>query len=602
MPEAADATSPILWEGSGPPRSRLYGDLYFSRDDGLAESRTVFLEGCGLPAAWAGRRRFTVAELGFGAGLNILALLDLWAHERPDGGHLSIFSVEAHPLARGDAARVAAAWPELAPVADLLIPRWPGRARGCHRVDLAPLHATLDVAVLEVAEALSGWSGAADAWFLDGFAPALNPAMWREDVLRLIAARSAPGARAATYTIAGTVRRGLAAAGFEVRRRPGFGAKRERLEAMLPGAPPAEGPAPRVAIIGAGIAGAALARAFAAHGVTAEVFGDEGASTGPAALAAPRLDAGLGSQAELFARAMARAGALYDAVPRAVISRGAVQLATGPKDDGRFDRIAASDLFEPGELTRLSSAEAEAVLGEKAPEGLAMALARVVDPAAILAAWRPSARTEAISRLDGEGRVWRLVDTAGEVIREVEIVCLAAGMACAALWPGLRLTPVRGQASHARGAAAPAVAALFGAYVMPSRDGVVFGATHDRDDTEIEARASDHARNRAAVAAGLPSLAARLNGVELDAHTGVRATTSDFLPLAGAAPGGEARLFLLTGLGSRGFTLAPLLAEHVAALALGAPSPLPATVSALVDPARFATRAARKGRPRPRVQ
>src|SRR6201999_2279368 len=108
----------------------------------------------------------------------------------------------------------------------------------------------LDVVVDEVATALAGWSGRADAWFLDGFAPARNPAMWRDEVLALVAARSHAGAVAATFTVAGQVRRGLAAAGFEVARAPGFGRKRERLTARLPGAP-AQDPTPRtVAVIG----------------------------------------------------------------------------------------------------------------------------------------------------------------------------------------------------------------------------------------------------------------------------------------------------------------------------------------------------------------
>jgi tRNA 5-methylaminomethyl-2-thiouridine biosynthesis bifunctional protein len=61
--------------------------------------------------------------------------------------------------------------------------------------------------------------------------------------------------------------------------------------------------------------------------------------------------------------------------------------------------------------------------------------------------------------------------------------------------------------------------------------------------------------------------------------------------MAGAlAPG----LWVLGGFGSRGFTLAPLLAEHVAAGVLGAPSPLPAPLALIVDAARFAIRARRR--------
>ncbi|MDQ2860958.1 MAG: FAD-dependent oxidoreductase, partial [Pseudomonadota bacterium] len=130
--------------------------------------------------------------------------------------------------------------------------------------------------------------------------------------------------------------------------------------------------------------------------------------------------------------------------------------------------------------------------------------------------------------------------------------------------------------------------------VVPTREGVLFGATHDRGDESLRARLIDHQRNLKALARGLPELAARLAGVRLEARTGVRAATSDYLPLAGAVPGAESGLFVLSGLGSRGFTLAPLLGEHLSALALGAPSPLPGDLAALVDPARFARRARRR--------
>ena len=90
-------TGPIEWADDGPPRSRRFGDLYYSAQDGLAEARQVFLAGCDLPDAWRAARGFTVAELGFGTGLNIAALLDLWRREGPLGGHLSIFSSEAFP-------------------------------------------------------------------------------------------------------------------------------------------------------------------------------------------------------------------------------------------------------------------------------------------------------------------------------------------------------------------------------------------------------------------------------------------------------------------------------------------------------------------------
>lgn len=600
MATPESSTPSLTWDTPHLPRSSLYGDLYFSADDGLGEARAVFLAGCDLPNAWQGRSRFCVAELGFGMGLNIVALLDLWRQTRPPGGRLHIFTIDAHPVLAHEAARALARWPQVAPLAAALVAQWPGRARGFHAIGWPDLGVTLDLAVMEVTEALRAWSGQADAWFLDGFAPARNPAMWRDEVLDLVAARSAPGARLATYSVAGSVRRGLGAAGFALERRPGFGRKRGRLEGRFAGCPVPDGPAsPRVAVVGAGIAGASLCRAFRNRGLSAQVFdavgAGAGASGGPAALAAPRLDAGLGPAAALFAQAMRCAVRAYDATAGAVIGRQALQLAVGPKDPHRFAAIAGSDLFETDTMRGCDAATVSARLGEPSSPGLTIAGAVVVDPPTLLAAWLEAPSIRRVAAITPSDGGWRLVDDDGRDLATVDIVCVAAGMESAALLPELNLTAVRGQADWTEAAAWP-VATLFGGYVVPTRNGVMFGATHDRGDVEPEVRADDHGRNLATVGAILPGLAARLANSPWNAHTGIRATTSDYLPLAGALSPDRPGLFVLTGLGSRGYCLAPLLAEYVAAAALGAPSPLPLGVAALIDPARFATRARRKGR------
>jgi tRNA 5-methylaminomethyl-2-thiouridine biosynthesis bifunctional protein len=593
-PNAPRPPSPLEWGGDGQPRSRLYGDVYFSTEDGLAETRAVFLQGCGLPDAWRGRSRFVVGELGFGTGLNIAALLALWKEARPAGGRLHVFSIEAHPITSDEAARALGRWPELEEITTSLLARWPGRARGVHRLELPELGAIIDLAVTDVAQALGRWTGRADAWFLDGFSPALNPAMWTPEVLELVAARSAPGARAATFTVAGTVRRGLAAAGFNVEKKPGHGRKRERLEARLAGEPIAEAAPPRVAIIGGGVAGAAAARAVRALGgeavlVEAEALG-AGGSGNPAALVTPRLDAGLGAPAVLFASAFRRAAKLYEALAESIVARGVLQLAQDARDPDRFAKIAASDLFEPDALAMLSPEAAAARLGQPAPAALAQASALVVEPAVVLAAWAGETRAARVAALRRDGESWTLLDADGAAILTTERVILAAGLGAAALAPALPLQGVRGQASWAAGVRP--VAAAWGGYVLPTREGALFGATHDRGDLATDVREADHARNLATLAAALPGLAGQLAEAPLAGRAAIRATTPDRLPIAGPLAEG---LFALTGFGSRGFSLAPLLAEHVVALALGAPSPLPADLAALVEPGRFARRAAKRG-------
>ena len=590
---AEDRAPNLIWTDDGSPRSGRFGDVYFSQHDGLAETRAVFLEGCGLPGAWRDRRRFCVAELGFGTGLNIAALLDLWRREGPEGGRLSLFSIEGFPLTREEAGRALAAWPELAEAAQALLAAWPPATRGFHRLDLPGFNATLDLAIGDVSWALSQWKGRADAWFLDGFAPSTNPEMWSDAVLDGIAARSALGARVATFTVAGAVRRGLAERGFVVDKRPGHGRKRERLEARVPEATETSERTPSVVVVGAGIAGAALARAFAALGVRATVIEADrpgaGGSGFPAALVTPRLDAGDAEIAALFAQALARSGAVYAAEAGAVIETGVLQLEQTPRDAARFVKLAAQPVWPEGGLTVLDGPACSERLGEPVDSGgLWMRDAMAVRPAAILESWLGDAdrRTATVGRIEAEADGWRVLDADGALIVQADVVVIAAGWGSAGLAPALALAPVRGQADWVPGV--QTAAAAWGGYVAPTGSGLLFGATHERGETEGGLTAPATARNLATVAARLPELASRIAAAGPgEARTAVRATTPDRLPLAGAVPGAEG-LFILGGLGSRGFCAAPLLAEHVAAMALGAPSPLPAALAARIDPSRAA--------------
>lgn len=577
------------WSERGAPRSRRFGDVYFSLEDGLAESRAVFLAGCGLPEAWAGRRAFTVGELGFGAGLNVLALVDLWRRARPAGGRLHVFTVEAYPMARADAARAHAAWPELAPVSAALLAQWPAPTPGFHRLELPGDGVIVDVAQGEAAEMLAAWDGRADAWFLDGFAPAANPEMWRPELIGLVAARSAPGARAATFTVAGAVRRALAEAGFAAAKRPGHGRKRERLEATWPGVPAPEPAPPEVAVVGAGIAGAACARALGRLGATVTVVEADGpgagASGNASALVTPHLDAGGGAEAALAAQAFRRAVALYaDETPAAVRARGVLRLARGARDAARFAAVAAQPLWPADSLAPLDPAAVAARLGEPVgPAGLDLAEALVIDPAPVLAAWLAGAerRPGRVTGIEAGADGARLA-LAGGGVMEVGAVVLAAGWGLAALRPELALSALRGQVTVAEGVG-PSPATSGSGYAIPAAGGLLFGATHDRGDADPAARPGDDARNLEVLARSRPRLAAALAGRPLRGRAGVRASTPDHLPLCGPlGPGAWA----LGGLGGRGYALAPLLGEHLAAAILGRPSPLPAGLAALVSPAR----------------
>lgn len=593
-PDAPSRPAAALeWGEDGAPRSTVFGDVYFSREDGLAETRAVFLEGCGLPQAWADRRHFVIGELGLGTGLNQLAILDLWRRTRPQNGRLHLFSVEAYPMTTTEVARALSAWPELTDLADLFLascpPAW---TPGFHRLDLPDLNATLDVAIGDAAWALDQWNGRADAWLLDGFSPALNPGMWTDAVLDGVAARSAPGARLATFTVAGAVRRGLAERGFTVEKMSGFGRKRERLEARFTGEPTSAPPPPRVAVIGAGIAGAATAHALNGLGLNPVVIEAEtpgaGASGFPAGLVTPRLDVGDTDLAALFAQALATARAVYAPIPGAILSEGVIQLEQSPRDSTRFDRIADQPIWAPGRMQRLDAATASDLLGESVETGgLNMADAFTLAPPTAIAAFLDDieVRTARVDRLEPSATGWRLFDAEGAVILDAEAVVLTAGWGLADLCPDLSLRPVRGQADWAAASPALSQGVAWGGYAAPTSDGLLFGATHDRDQTTTEIRPDDSERNRAALAARLPKLAASLGEETTHARAAVRATTPDRLPFCGPLPD-RPGVHVIGGLGSRGHALAPLLGRHVAALIADVPSPLPGAAAHRLRPYR----------------
>ena len=214
---------PMLdWRDETIPVSQRFDDPYFSLAGGLEETRHVFLTGNGLPERFGDG--FTIAELGFGTGLNLLAVL--LAHRGP--GHLHYTSFEAYPMPATDIARALTAFPEVADVAEPFLRQW---AAGATVLTFPTLTATIVLG--DARETLGAWQAQADAWFLDGFSPAKNPELWSPDLMAEIARHTAPCGTFATYTAAGHVRRALTDAGFAVTRQPGFGRKRHMTTGVL---------------------------------------------------------------------------------------------------------------------------------------------------------------------------------------------------------------------------------------------------------------------------------------------------------------------------------------------------------------------------------
>jgi tRNA 5-methylaminomethyl-2-thiouridine biosynthesis bifunctional protein len=234
----------VLWMPDGSPHSPRFNDRYRSRSGGLAQAVAVFLAGTGLPAAWRGRDRFSVLETGFGLGTNFLCTWAAWEGDPQRSQILQFVSVEAFPVRAADLVRSAckaSAEDQAEPAIALRLPVlaaqlaqvWHGLAPGIQHWSFAGGRVQLTLAVGEVQAMLQELKCQADAVYLDGFSPALNPQMWSAQTLHLVAQHCGPGTALATYTVARSVRERLRQLGFSVEKCPGLPPKRDRLQAVL---------------------------------------------------------------------------------------------------------------------------------------------------------------------------------------------------------------------------------------------------------------------------------------------------------------------------------------------------------------------------------
>lgn len=630
---APEGARPV-WRDDGTLISGRFDDVYYAIEGGLDETRHVFHGGCDLPARWQDRPVFTIAETGFGTGLNMLATWALFRQAPGRCQRLHVISVEAYPLIRGDLARALADWPELADLSAEFLAAYPPLEQGMHRMVFDQGRFCVTLLFGEAAEMLGQVTGRVDAWFLDGFSPARNPEMWRDAVMDEVARLAAPDAMASSFTVARAVRDRLAARGFTVERAPGFGRKRDMLVARkvaAAGLQPVVTPGgSRIAIIGGGIAGSAMAAALAERGQPAMLFEanpdlSQAASGNPVGIAMPRLQRGDDPIARFNRAAWRFARAWYDRLSagpddKPAFNRcGVLQLARTAEELDKFVGLSDHEIVACRSGTVLDGDQVHALTGE--PDrlgGLWLPEAGWLRPAVLCQQLRQQAgidnRAARVARIEPlpEGG-WRLLDASGRSLTEAEIVIVANGLDSRQFaplsWQPLR--PKRGQitvlaAAEPEGSGyLPSCIVTFGHYLSPVIDGRrVLGASFDHwpdacpVDWPVPDAASD-AGNRRALADWLPQAARHLERV-VGHRAGLRATTPDHLPLAGPAPAHDdpqavvPGLYLLTGLGSTGMVSAPVLAELIAAELFGEPLPLARDERAAVLPARFLLRAARR--------
>ena len=220
----------IEWR-DGQPYSTQFQDVYFSSDDGLAETDYVFLQGNDLSRRFLqlDSNEFTIIETGFGTGLNFLCAAKLWLNLAPKNARLHFISTEKYPLTLSELATAQSLWPDLKSLSQDFLLAYQNLLNSTGTASLFDDRVRFTLLIGDANITLYDLTTKADAWFLDGFAPAKNPDMWQATLFSHMARLSATATTFATFTSAGIVRRGLQAVGFKVNKQAGFGKKREML-------------------------------------------------------------------------------------------------------------------------------------------------------------------------------------------------------------------------------------------------------------------------------------------------------------------------------------------------------------------------------------
>ncbi|MEA3119410.1 MAG: tRNA 5-methylaminomethyl-2-thiouridine biosynthesis bifunctional protein [Paraburkholderia sp.] len=640
----------LAFRDDGTPFSPMYDDVYHSAAGALAQAQHVFVSGNGLPLRWRGKRLFTVLETGFGIGGNFLATWAAWRADPARSERLAFVSLEMHPFSADDLralhARIATD-AAISPLAAQLADAWPLPLPGINRIEFESGRLTLTIAFGDALDLLPKLWLRADAFYLDGFAPAKNPDLWSPPVFKALARLSDEHATVATYTCAVHVRRGLEAAGFACSNAPGFNGKREMLVGTF--APRwrvrrHEPPAPlplaerHAVVIGAGLAGCALIERLTARGWRVSALERHArpaheTSGNPAGVFHPLL-----SRDDSTASRITRAGFLYalrrwrtleEAGHRFQRSReGLLHLPADENEAQSISEAIAAFGYPPAFVQAHSAAEAQTRSGVALTHGgWFYPQGGSLNPAALCAAlcaaagdalsWRGGVQAARIQR---DGHAWTIFDEAGCPLERAPVVIFANAQDAARV-AGLRHAPtrvIRGQLTllPARFAAALRMPVIGDGYAVPLADALLTGATYEIDDTDPLVRTSSHSENVMRLSRLLPALAgelAELDPASLAGRVGFRCVTSDRLPMIGPLPDEAASerdaaalrgvqlpdlprtdgLYSAFAFGSRGLVWSSLAAELIASQIEGEPWPLERDLADSLDPARYLLRTLR---------
>ncbi|WP_185976596.1 bifunctional tRNA (5-methylaminomethyl-2-thiouridine)(34)-methyltransferase MnmD/FAD-dependent 5-carboxymethylaminomethyl-2-thiouridine(34) oxidoreductase MnmC [Catenovulum sediminis] len=660
-------TADVQFNENGNPISEKYDDIYFSKEDGLTESYEVFQNGNNLVGRWQtnNHSHFTIAETGFGTGLNFLAVCQRFinfkqTHPSAQLKKLHFISFEKFPLEKSALQTALKAWPQLTYWSNQLLAQYPYLVSGPHRIHFDG-NITLDLWLGDIAEQMPQMqnvsNGFIDAWFLDGFAPSKNPDMWQQSLFNNMAFYSKPNATFSTFTAAGFVRRGLIEAGFNVEKVKGFGYKRERIQGVLihkkntDSAKPKwniypieMSPSKKVAIVGGGIAAVTTALALVQRDFQVELYcptlETDGASGNQQGAIYPMLQNNHNAFSEVNLKAFQFSQQYYhywqSKFDFDADFCGLIQLAFSDIVKERQNSLVEGELWPQSVFQALDATQCSEVAGVSIDTGgLYFPDAGWINPKAFVKAAKTYlAQCRKVSIISDAELVdiqkieshWRLKfdceSAQFETITPSVVLALSHNSRDFSYTQHLSLSPVRGQITHINSHASLKnlnTVLCHKGYLTPETNNLhCIGATYKHGQTDSQPTSQDNLSNLALQKKHLPALSDELSEKNVSGErASIRSATPDHLPMCGLVNSPQylkksllcknrrykdplpevdnIGLYVLTGLGSRGLTTAPLLADCLASVMAGEGLPLPSFAIEALHPNRFIFRGLKRG-------
>jgi tRNA 5-methylaminomethyl-2-thiouridine biosynthesis bifunctional protein len=573
---------------------------------------------------------------------------------------LHFISFEKYPLSQQDLIKAHESWPELATYAKQLQAHYPIAVPECHRIVLADGAITLDLWFGDIKDCLPSVptpsQGVVDCWFLDGFAPSKNPEMWNQDLFNGMVKLAKQDCTCATFTAAGFVRRGLIEAGFEMKKAKGFGTKRDMIVGHIAQKQPysnyeplyyrSEKPRPQhVAIIGGGVASATLIAALEKRGIQTSLFCKdsqpaEGASGNRQGAVYPLLNGEHRGVSRVFAPAFLYARQFAEQAANQFDFDhdwcGVTQLMWDEKSEQKLTRMLEGNF--PSELIhQLDAKQTSQAIGVASPHAsvhyplggwlcpaeLTQGLIRHYANSGKLSA-HFNAEIDSIEQVDN-GQ-WQVNGSNLPVSPNFDAVIIANGheFSHLAQTKALHLTAVKGQVSHiptTKTLEAIKSVLCYDGYMTPHNPNTMthcIGASYDRKHINTDFDSTAQQENGDKLKACVPNVdwVNEVDTSDKQSRQGIRTVSRDHLPFVGQVANFEAlshaydeqgsqllqlaqhpELYCMLGLGSRGLSSAPLLAELLASEVCGDPLPLPVDVLNELHPSRTWIKRINKAKP-----